>query len=303
MWDSSYTFVYSCFFDNNKMGREVMSVTNYELAEQDYIAGMKYKEIAEKYNVSINTVKSWKTRYGWQKSVHTNDKKVCTQKRDYSVVRKEAAVTEVEDVLENMDLTDKQQLFCLYFIKCFNATKAYQKAYGCSYNTAAVEGCRLLKNPKIKELIRTMKQERFTKDYLTQEDIFQKYMDIAFSDVGDYVRFGRKQMPQWREENGEYVPVIDPNTGKQKIIEYNYIDLKESEEIDTSILAEVSDGKSGIKVKMQDQLKALEWLSTHMDMATLEQRAKIDLLRAQKDKLQQPDNEGEDESVVIINDV
>lgn len=280
-----------------------MSVTNYELAEHDYIAGMKYKEIAEKYNVSINTVKSWKTRYGWQKSAHTNDKKVCTQKRDYSVVRKEAAVTEVEDVLENMDLTDKQQLFCLYFIKCFNATKAYQKAYGCSYNTAAVEGCRLLKNPKIKDLIRTMKQERFTKDYLTQEDIFQKYMDIAFSDVGDYVRFGRKQMPQWREENGEYVPVIDPNTGKQKIIEYNYIDLKESEEIDTSILAEVSDGKSGIKVKMQDQLKALEWLSTHMDMATLEQRAKIDLLRAQKDKIQQPDNEGEDESVVIINDV
>ena len=280
-----------------------MSVTNYELAEQDYIAGMKYKEIAEKYNVSINTVKSWKTRYGWQKSVHTNDKKVCTQKRDYSVVRKEAAVTEVEDVLENMDLTDKQQLFCLYFIKCFNATKAYQKAYGCSYNTAAVEGCRLLKNPKIKDLIRTMKQERFTKDYLTQEDIFQKYRDIAFSDVGDYVRFGRKQMPQWREENGEYVPVIDPNTGKQKIIEYNYIDLKESEEIDTSILAEVSDGKSGIKVKMQDQLKALEWLSTHMYMATLEQRAKIDLLRAQKDKIQQPDNEGEDESVVIINDV
>jgi phage terminase small subunit len=285
------------------MGREVMSVTNYELAEQDYIAGMKYKEIAEKYNVSINTVKSWKTRYGWQKSVHTNDKKVCTQKRDYSVVRKEAAVTEVEDVLENMDLTDKQQLFCLYFIKCFNATKAYQKAYGCSYNTAAVEGCRLLKNPKIKELIRTMKQERFTKDYLTQEDIFQRYMDIAFSDVGDYVRFGRKQMPQWREENGEYVPVIDPNTGKQKIIEYNYIDLKESEEIDTSILAEVSDGKSGIKVKMQDQLKALEWLGTHMNMATLEQRAKIDLLRAQKDKLQQKDDEGEDESVVIINDV
>lgn len=280
-----------------------MSVTNYELAEQDYIAGMKYKEIAEKYNVSINTVKSWKTRYGWQKSVHTNNKKVCTQKRDYSVVRKEAAVTEVEDVLENMDLTDKQQLFCLYFIKCFNATKAYQKAYGCSYNTAAVEGCRLLKNPKIKELIRTMKQERFTKDYLTQEDIFQKYMDIAFSDVGDYVRFGRKQMPQWREENGEYIPVIDPNTGKQKIIEYNYIDLKESEEIDTSILAEVSDGKSGIKVKMQDQLKALEWLGTHMNMATLEQRAKIDLLRAQKDKLQQKDDEGEDESVVIINDV
>lgn len=50
------------------------------LAEQDYIAGMKYKDIAEKYNVSINTVKSWKQRHGWvrnkgapkTKSVHTN---------------------------------------------------------------------------------------------------------------------------------------------------------------------------------------------------------------------------------------
>lgn len=54
-----------------------------ELAEQDYLNGMKYKDIAEKYNVTINTVKSWKTRYGWQrgeKSAHTKNKKVCTQK-------------------------------------------------------------------------------------------------------------------------------------------------------------------------------------------------------------------------------
>ncbi|WP_455796434.1 RNA polymerase sigma factor [Clostridium butyricum] len=44
-----------------------MDKQNYELAEEDYINGMKYKEIAEKYNVSINTVKSWKTRYKWCK--------------------------------------------------------------------------------------------------------------------------------------------------------------------------------------------------------------------------------------------
>lgn len=33
--------------------------------EQDYLKGMKYKDIAEKYEVSINTVKSWKQRNGW----------------------------------------------------------------------------------------------------------------------------------------------------------------------------------------------------------------------------------------------
>ncbi|WP_366512083.1 hypothetical protein [Clostridium sp.] len=54
----------------------------YELAEEDYLKGMKYKEIAEKYEVSINTVKSWKTRYSWskdKKGAHTKSKKVCTQ--------------------------------------------------------------------------------------------------------------------------------------------------------------------------------------------------------------------------------
>lgn len=61
-----------------------MDAPNYELALADYQAGMKYKEIAEKYGVTINTVKSWKTRYKWskdgKKGVHTKNKKVCTQK-------------------------------------------------------------------------------------------------------------------------------------------------------------------------------------------------------------------------------
>lgn len=39
----------------------------YEQAETDYMNGFKYKEIAEKYNVSISTVKSWKTRYNWNR--------------------------------------------------------------------------------------------------------------------------------------------------------------------------------------------------------------------------------------------
>ena len=49
------------------------------------MAGMKYKEIAEKYGVTLNTVKSWKTRYKWSKDgrkrcAHKNQKKVRTQK-------------------------------------------------------------------------------------------------------------------------------------------------------------------------------------------------------------------------------
>ncbi|MFU0825898.1 phage terminase small subunit [Clostridium sp.] len=38
-----------------------------EQAKYDYLNGMKYKELAEKYSVSLNTVKSWVKRYGWSK--------------------------------------------------------------------------------------------------------------------------------------------------------------------------------------------------------------------------------------------
>ncbi|MCI3983869.1 phage terminase small subunit [Bacillus vallismortis] len=48
-------------------------------AYKDYVKGLKYKDLAEKYEVSVNTIKSWKQRHGWErkkgapseKSVHT----------------------------------------------------------------------------------------------------------------------------------------------------------------------------------------------------------------------------------------
>jgi uncharacterized protein YjcR len=53
-----------------------------ELAYQDYLKGMKYKEIAEKYGVTINTVKSWKQRYDWiRDGVHTKEKSVHTKRK------------------------------------------------------------------------------------------------------------------------------------------------------------------------------------------------------------------------------
>lgn len=51
-----------------------------DLAYKDYLDGMKYKDIAEKYNVSLNTVKSWKQRNGWNRKENATDKKWRTQK-------------------------------------------------------------------------------------------------------------------------------------------------------------------------------------------------------------------------------
>ena len=65
---------------NKRKDREVGGLDAKDLAYKDYLAGMKYKDIAEKYNVSLNTVKSWKTRNGWNRKEGAPDKKVRTQK-------------------------------------------------------------------------------------------------------------------------------------------------------------------------------------------------------------------------------
>lgn len=39
---------------------------NHELAFKDWLEGMKYKDMAAKYGVKENTVKSWYKRYAWK---------------------------------------------------------------------------------------------------------------------------------------------------------------------------------------------------------------------------------------------
>jgi len=56
-------------------------VDKKQQAFEDWKNGMKYKEIAEKYGISLSTVKSWAVRY-WKKNelekVATNEEKVAT---------------------------------------------------------------------------------------------------------------------------------------------------------------------------------------------------------------------------------
>lgn len=264
-----------------------MDKQNYELAEEDYINGMKYKEIAEKYNVSINTVKSWKTRYKWckdKKSVHTKSKKVCTQNKKTADAKKnnksndkEPIADEVKEVMENEELNDSERLFCVIYAKRHNATKAYQQVHHCTYWTAAVEGCKLLKKPKIKAAINSLIESELNKEFL-KPGLIQKYKDIAFSDIGDYLEFGIKQVPQWtKDKDGVDVPVVDPDTGEQKIKEYSYVKLKDSVGLDTSIISEVSEGKDGIKFKLADKMKAMDMLAKLSNLLSDEEKTQLDI--------------------------
>jgi len=250
-------------------------------AKELYDQGKKLVDIATELEVPAGTVRRWKSTHKWdgERSGKKSERSV-TKKISKNDIENYAAEEEINSVLENSELTEKQKLFCCYYIKSFNATKAYQKAYGCSYEIAAISGSRMLRNVKVKNEIDNLKQHRLNREMLTEDDIFQKYMDIAFADITDYASFGQEEVPVM----GQFGPVQvkNPKTGKRETLmqKVSVVRLKESDEVDGTLISEVSQGRDGAKIKLADRMKALDWLSNHMNMATEEQRIRIAALKA-----------------------
>lgn len=222
---------------------------NYEKAEQDYMAGMKYKDIAEKYETTINTVKSWKKRYAWSRGEGAHkEEKVCTQKSK-GAPKKEAPIDDgTKATLQNDDLTPEQQMFCIYYSRTFNAAQSYQKAYGCSYESAIANGSRLLTNDKVRVEIERLKEIKRQQIVADADDIVELQMRIAFADIGNYVSFGQKEVTDIETDETYMVSVVD---------------LKESKNTDTQLIQEVKRGKDGVSVKLADKQKAIDWLSKY----------------------------------------
>ena len=245
----------------------------YELAYEDYLAGMKQKEIAKKYDTTINTVKSWSRRYEWSK------KKKKGAHQNKSVHTKKECKKIAEEIVESSELDEERQLFCIYYLKYHNKVKAYQKVKPSTpYNSACVMASRWSKEPAVIEEINRLKKELYEDALLDPHDIVQKYIDIAFADINDYLEYGREEVP---------VIVKNPITCEDEILKQtvNMVKFKESAYVDGTILSEVKKGKDGASIKLSDRMKALDWLSKHMNLATEEQRAKIDLIKAQTRKI------------------
>ena len=267
-----------------------------------YDKGLKLIDIANQLGIPEGTVRSWKNRYNWDCNVAKEKRNVAKAKKNKKQNQEEPSVDEVSYIIDNPELNDKQRLFCVHYIRCFNATKAYQRSYGCDYRTAQSNGYKLLTNTYIKQEILRLKQERLNREFLSESDIFQKYMDIAFADITDYMEFGIEEVPVM----AMYGPVKVENleTKEKEILKkkVNVVRFKNSSEVDGTILAEVKQGKDGASIKLADRMKALQWLSDHMNMATEEQAAKIAQMKAQTERLAAAPTDGEEDGVEIIND-
>lgn len=272
-------------------------------AEKLYQSGMSLVDIARKLGKPEGTVRRWKSTQKWDDGNKSERSEIKTNARITNTnIKKEAIAEDVRQVISNPDLTDKQRLFCLHYVKCFNATKAYQKAYGVDYLTANAHGYEMLSNVVIREEILRLKQNRLNREMLDESDIFQKYMDIAFADITDFVEFGREEIPVMTM----YGPleIKDDETGEKIKVtkEVNTVRFKEHGEVDGTLITEVKQGRDGASLKLADRMKALEWLDAHMGLATEEQKARIEQMKAKTESIRRESTPGDDEGVEIIND-
>jgi phage terminase small subunit len=91
-------------------------------AERLYMAGEKLVDIAHKLDVPEGTIRSWKNRLNWDCNVANKKCNVAKQIKTQTKTKKAPLAAEVEELDNNAELTDKQRLFCIYYVKLFNAT-------------------------------------------------------------------------------------------------------------------------------------------------------------------------------------
>ncbi len=248
-------------------------MSKMEEAKADYLAGMKYKDIAKKYDVSLNTVKSWKTRNKWQRKNATKKKSVHTKEKSmHTKPEKVAPALPPPELPDSDELNDKQKAFCLYYLQRYNATWAYQKAYGGSYDAARANSTRMIANDSIKKYLTKLKKQQSQELYATANDILLRYLNQATSNVTDVLSFRTEKHLAYykvRDKNGpyedsggnfRYVPKIDPETGEQAYYYTNIVELKDSSKIDTSNIKSIRIDKGEPVVEMEDRQKAMQIL-------------------------------------------
>lgn len=230
-------------------------------AEHDYELGMKYKDIAKKYGVSYNTVKSWRSRHGWtrkgaQKRVQPNAKRVHPNSPS------EQAISD----LNNSELSDKQKEFILEYLRIYNATQAYINVYDAGYDVAKTNGARLLTNANIQKEIKRIREARLKELAIEPLDLIKDVVKEAKADIGDYLEFG-----SWPEKikDKETEQTVTDADGKPVVIHHSFLYFKDKSKVDTSVIKKITKGKDGATIELYDKTKArdklLEWLKDQSD--------------------------------------
>ena len=206
------------------------------------------KEISEKLDVNINTIKSWSSRNSWSKKIKKKVK-VATEKVQLKgeELQSEKVKVAIKKIVENKDdkLTEKQKKFVIYYLQSFNGTQSAIKA-GYSPTGAFVEGSRMLKNAKVVKYINEIRALQLESLMLDSKDILQRHAKIANSNILDFLGEGNKMKPL-DEMDGTLIKDIAITT----------------EEVDNEFEKKT---KTSVKLKVEDRNKSLEFLTKYFGL-------------------------------------
>lgn len=165
-------------------------------------------------------------------------------------------------------LTFKQEKYVQELVKGKSQREAYKAAYNTnkmSDKTIDEKASRLLSQGKVRARYNELKQKLIKEMedtcLIEAKDIIQELIDIAFDDIGDYVSFRTEKQVVAHDENED--PIFDYKT---------VIDLKNSKDIDTKNIAEISLSANGtLKFKMYDRAAALYKLADMFGLNKLQE--------------------------------
>lgn len=220
-------------------------------------------DIAKELGERPSTIRKWKSQDNWERS---DSKRSAPNKKEYSVKANDPP----QLVINNDDLTEQQKLFCLYYLQSFNATKAYQQAYGCDYNSARSNSIRLIAKDSIKIELKRLKAELQQDVFLDVKDLIREYAKQAFADITDFVEFSSTEHKLYEyDDAGERREVFNEFTGELETYKSSQVSLKNSEEVDGTLIQEVKKGKDGVSVKLYDKQKAMAELMKYIEIDEL----------------------------------
>lgn len=156
-----------------------------------------------------------------------------------------------------MALNAKQRRFVEEYLVDLNATQAAIRA-GYSKKTAQEQGSRLLSNVMVAQAIELAQAKRSERTEITQDMVLRELAKIGFSDIRKVMRWGETMLRMDADKDGVDVEVA-----------YHGIALIDSSEIDddtAAAIAEVSEGREGLKIKMHDKKGALVDIGRHLGM-------------------------------------
>ncbi|WP_273706674.1 terminase small subunit [Leuconostoc mesenteroides] len=242
----------------------------YEEAQQDFEDGMSLVDIAKKYDVSVSTVRSWKSRHwgnGVAKKTQRVAKNVAVQKPTETAI----------DELSDSQLTDKQKAFVLEYLRISNATQSYINVYDVPYDTAKTNGPRLLANACIQNELERLRKAKLQELGVGVFDLMEDMVVEARADIGDYIDFGKNNQTVYeRDESGEEItnrPETDDD-GNPIIYRNSWLQFKDKEKVDTRPIKSIKMGKDGPVVELYDRNKARDKL---IDMLKGEQNSNVNV--------------------------